>query len=131
AAAKLRTQGSAAGAMRVWIETNLFKPDEPQYHPSIAIAMKPSTDDTLRLIGAAREGVMRMFRPGFRYQKAGVMLDDLVPADAVQGELFMPTAGKRRDTRIADAMDTVTARFGKAAIQVAAEGINSSWHMRR
>jgi DNA polymerase V len=131
AATKLRDQGSAAGAMQVWVETNPFKPGEPQYHPTIGITLKPATDDTLRLIGAAREGVMRMYRPGFRYQKAGVMLDHLVPADAVQGELFLPAERPKRNARLADAMDIVTGRFGKDAIKVAAEGIEQTWLMRR
>lgn len=107
AATKLRSQGSAAGAMSVWIETNPFKPGEPQYHPSVAIQLVPSTDDTMQIIGAARAGVRRIFRDGYRYQKAGVMLDDLVPASSVQGDLryratslLRPPPPRRGGTRV-------------------------------
>lgn len=131
AAGKLRDQAHAAGQIQVWLHTSIFNSQAPQHHPSVAVPLSPATDDTLALVGAARAAVAVLFRRGHRYVKAGVMLNALVPATAVQGDLFPVQGGSIRRSRIADAMDAVTQRFGKRAIQLAGEGLEPAWRMRR
>ena len=74
AAEKLRQQGSASAAVYVFVQTNRFKTDEPQYSCGVTVPMVDPTDDTMLLTRAAFQGLAAIYRQGFRYKKAGVML---------------------------------------------------------
>ena len=87
AAEKLRRSHVAAGVLTVFLMTNRFT-DEPQYANSVTIPLPVATQDTAELIGYALRGVEQLFREGYRYQKAGVILTALVPAHQVQTHLF-------------------------------------------
>src|SRR3989442_2217991 len=87
AAEKLRRHHVAAGVLTVFLMTNRFA-DEPQYANSVTIPLPVATQDTAELIGYALRGIEQLFRGGYRYQKAGVILTALVPAHRVQAHLF-------------------------------------------
>ncbi|MBM4181705.1 MAG: hypothetical protein FJ209_09175 [Betaproteobacteria bacterium] len=70
AAVKLRHEGQAAGGTQVFLSTNPFIPGETQYQPAVLVSFSSPTHDTARLIQAARSGLNRIFRTGFRYKKA-------------------------------------------------------------
>ncbi|MBM4182235.1 MAG: Y-family DNA polymerase [Betaproteobacteria bacterium] len=133
AAVKLRHEGQAAGGIQVFVSTNPFIPGEPQYHPAVLVSFSSPTHDTARLIQAARGGLNRIFKAGFRYKKAGVMLVELVPRTVRQGELFGLESAPDDDrrNRLLAALDSINARMGKGSLLFAAEGSRPSWAMRR
>lgn len=96
--------------------------------------------DTLRIAGAALEGLKRIFRPGYRYAKAGVMLLDLQPAGLEQQELDLgddDSHQEQRNERLMAAMDAIQDRFGRASIRVGAavapahRAGASAWQMKQ
>jgi len=130
---RLRRERQASGALQVFLGTNPFLSKEPQYHPAALVPLSPPTDDTARLIRAAKAGVAAIWRAGFRYKKAGVMLLELAPADQRQGLLF---AGPEEDhaerrSRLMEVVDGLNARMGRGAVRFAAEGLEQAWRMRR
>ena len=138
AAEKLRRQGSQTDAITVFLNTPPFNPSEPQYHPSVTIRLPDPTDDTLILCQAAFRGLERMYKPGFRYQKAGVMLLNLEPKGQGQLSLFdvsHTAAGEKRDKLLA-LMDGLNRDMGRETIWTASQGLtrkekNDSWRMKR
>ena len=78
AAEKLRRQQSYAGSVHVYIRTSPHNPKEPYYGNGMTIALPSPTDDTRRLVQAVLWGLKRIYKSGYRYQKAGVMLSELV-----------------------------------------------------
>jgi DNA polymerase V len=100
AAEKLRLQGSVAGAIQVFIRTSPFRENDRQHSPSLTVPVRP-TADSRKLVAEACEAARSIFRPGFNYAKAGVMLMDLQDAAALddQGalELF---SGQEADSTI-------------------------------
>jgi DNA polymerase V len=80
AAEKLRKEGSQTQSTTVFLHTPPFNSHESQYHPSITLRFNASISDTLALTAAGLEGLRSIYKPGFRYQKAGIMLLDLTPA---------------------------------------------------
>lgn len=128
AAEKLRDQGSRAGMVQVYIRTNPFKENAPQYQRGLSIPLPEATDDTLRLTRAALWGLKRIYRPGFAYQKAGVALLNLTDAATPQMALF---SSARDNTRLMQAMDRINALWGRGTLRSAAEGIDKDWKMRR
>ena len=87
AAEKLREERLAVSVLTVFLTTNTFK-DEPQYSNAATIKLPIASDSTSDLLRYALPGVERIYRDGFKYKKAGVMLTALVPASQVQGNLF-------------------------------------------
>lgn len=128
AARKLRDQHSLAGMLQVYIRTNPHKPETPQYQKGLNIPLPEPTDDTLRLTTIARWGVKKIYRPGYAYQKAGVILMNLIDASAVQMNLF---ATAKDHSRLMRVMDQINDCWGKGTLHLAAEGIRKDWSMKR
>ncbi|NDP49545.1 MAG: DUF4113 domain-containing protein, partial [Sulfuriferula multivorans] len=129
AAEKLRRQRSLANAVQVHIRTNPFSERQPQYQRGIIVPLTQATSDTMRLTQAALWGLKRIFRPGFAYQKAGVMLMDLHSENQVQGVLFAAAAPAR--PALMDVIDRANARWGGGTLKLAAEGVKKPWQMKR
>jgi DNA polymerase V len=128
AAHKLRRQHSVAGMVQVYIRTNPFKAEAPQYQRGLNVPLPEPTDDTLRLTRVAHWALKKIYQPGYAYQKAGVCLMDLSDAAAVQKSLF--SIG-RDNTRLMQAMDRINTTFGRGTLRSAAEGVRKEWTMKR
>lgn len=129
---KLRRQGSVAGAITVFINTNSFRSDLPQYSNSITVAMPDPTSDTLSLTQTAISGLRKIYRQGYEYKKAGVMLLDLVDMERVQPSLFSAVERSREKiSSLMAAMDSLNRKFGSGTVRVASEGVRQQWKMRR
>ena len=133
AAAKLRKEGLQAGLIQVFIATNPFKPEAPQYHPGATVPLSIPTADTTRLLRAARVGLRHIYREGYEYKKAGVVLLDLAPVGAVTGDLFAATrvVETERRERLMAVMDGINTRWGRGTVRYLAEGLAQPWQMRR
>jgi DNA polymerase V len=126
-AEKVRHQHSVAGAVHVFITTSPFRTNDRQHSESVTMPLVRPTADTRRLIAAAVRALEGMYRPGFNYVKAGVMLVDLRPQGQEQGELDLFSGSVERDmlapqrdrSRLMGALDTLNRRFGRGAVTVA------------
>ena len=112
AAEKLRRQALATAHLAVFIETNRFKPGERQHFASKPVQLPVATSDSAKLIRAARAGIAALWRPGYRYKKAGVLLLDLHPANQVQESLFDRKDDARRIT-LMRTLDGLNQRYGR------------------
>lgn len=130
AAEKLRKQSSLAGALMVFIRTNPFSPKEPQYQRSMTIPLPEATADTRVMVNWALKVLRRIYRPGFAYQKAGVMLSELRPKAMAQASLFVDpeTDGGHR---MMATLDVINQRWGRGTLRSAAEGMEKPWQMKR
>jgi DNA polymerase V len=129
AAEKLREEGLAVTVLTVFLTTNPFKKDDPQYNNAVTIKLPIATDSTSELLRYALPGMERIFREGYRYKKAGVMLTALVPASQVQGDLF-DYQDRERFSRLMRVLDRVNADMGAGTLRYAAEGITKRWKAR-
>lgn len=131
AAEKLRQQGSLAGALNVFIHTNPFKPDTPQYSRGVVIRPPFATDDTITLARFASLALDSIYRPGYHYKKAGVMLMDLSPKGQRQITLFEDADKIERRARLNGVLDAANQRFGSGTLALAGGGIQKTWRMKR
>jgi DNA polymerase V len=129
AAEKLRGQGLAAGRIVVFAHTNHFRPEEAQYHGMQPVRLPVATADTGKLIAAARRGLGALYRPGYRYKKAGILLLELAPAAAVQGNLFTAADTPRSKARLR-VVDMLNHRFGRDTVSFATAGRRRAWKLR-
>lgn len=130
AAEKLRKQASLAGALMVFIRTNPFNPKEPQYQRSMTIPLPEATADTRVMVNWALKVLRRIYRPGFGYQKAGVMLSELRPKAMAQASLFVDP-DTDRGHRLMATLDVINQRWGRGTLRSAAEGMEKPWQMKR
>jgi DNA polymerase V len=132
AAEKLRGQKSYAGAVQVYIRTSPFNEREAYYANSMTIPLTTASDDTRQLVKAALWGLQRIYKPGYRYQKAGVMLSEIVSADKVQTDLFSESAAvPTKNSRLMAAMDSVNKYMGKRSLVIASQGFSQPWKMKQ
>lgn len=129
-AEKLRSQKSVTGALTIFVQTNPHKQYEPQHHQSITIALADPSDNTLTLTTAALAGLKQIYKTGFKYKKAGVILNLLADKPTMQQSLFDDMEVKGKSAGLMKAMDSINSRFGNAAIRTAAAGTKQDWQMR-
>jgi DNA polymerase V len=84
----LRRQHLLCGALQVFVETDRFREDEPQYSAGRTIPLPSPSDDIRVLTTAAAWALRRIYKPGFLYKKGGVMLTDLRAQEQRQEALF-------------------------------------------
>lgn len=129
AAEKLRRQRSVCAAVHTLISTNPFREQDAQYHNGVTIGIPEPTADTRELTAAALAGLRRIYRPGFRYKKAGVMLLELSASGVRQASLF-DTQPTRESDQVMTVLDAMNRRFGRDTLTLAAAGVARSWSMR-
>ncbi len=128
AAEKLRREGLAAGLINVFIETDRFRP-EPQYSNSITMEVAPKTEATPELRELAFRGLAAVFKPGYHYKRAGVLLSDLVPA----ATLTLPLWGREqseRMKRLMEAVDGLNEKFGRDSVRCGMFALKGRWSTR-
>ena len=127
---KLRRQGSEAGAVYVFVMTNRFRPDEPQNNAGRMVPFTDPTDDTRLLTKAALRGLKAVYKAGFGYKKAGVMLTLLADKEHRQETLFSDGPTRIRSEKLMASMDTINGRYGRGMVRTGVSGTKKRWAMR-
>lgn len=129
ACAKLRAQSSHAAVIQVFLQTNRFRKDLPQYMPSLAVPLPYPTNDSLEVNRWADYLCERMFKEGYQYKKAGIMLSEISPVTRQQGDLLETApAGNQR---LMQALDMLNKRYGRGAVKISTQGAYKDWQMRQ
>ena len=129
AAEKARGKQVFASQLTIFIQTSPFS-DGPRYANSAAVSFEVPVNDNARLVKAARYGLRQIFKPGFEYQKAGIMLTGLVYETARQSTLFSHDDDSRQNNLTAT-LDRINARFGRETVRLASSGFDRPWWMAR
>ena len=119
---KLRGQRSAAGMVTVFVMSNRFREDLPQYANSASVPMLVPTSDTLEITQTALCALESIWREGILYKKSGVAVSNIVPMEGIQGNLFDPVPNRPQRAKLMQAMDSLNHRYGLKTLQLAAEG---------
>lgn len=129
-AEKLRSQQSAAQIVHVFLITNRHRKDLPQYNPSRSYLLPVPSSNTPELVAHAVRLLKEMYKPGYHYMKAGVILSAIQPASPLQGDLFDTLDRAPRD-RVSAAMDRLNRRFGQDVVRTAIQGYErEAWGLR-
>lgn len=127
---KLRKEKTCARRLEVFIQTNPHRAEEPQYFQSISQELHVPTNHTSELMRYALQGLEMIFQPGYKYQKAGVMALDLVPAAQVQLGLF-DQADRQREQRLMETLDQVNSIFGRDIVRYGVQDYGEKWKLRQ
>jgi DNA polymerase V len=130
AAAKLRRDARVAQTLTAFITTNRFRSQAPQYSNSETLVLPYPANDTPTIVQTALKATEQMYRPGYEYHKAGVMLLELSEGAMGQGSLFVDEGRREMAGRLMVAVDSLNRRFGAGTVRWAAEGLQQGWRMR-
>jgi DNA polymerase V len=133
ASEKLRKQHSLASQVLVFIRTSPFRPDA-QYSRSMIVPMRRPTADTALIVQGALNGLDAIYKDGFKYAKAGVMVLDLQSDSVQQQELDLEDDIGSDKTRLMSALDTINHRYGKGTMKIASAGLDGNrrvWSMKQ
>ncbi|TWD49514.1 translesion error-prone DNA polymerase V subunit UmuC [Pseudomonas sp. SJZ131] len=130
ASEKLRAQKSLCKKIRVSIRTGMFNPEEAKYANGVLIDLPYPTDDVRLLTKAAVNALDRVFRQGFNYSKAEVMLLNLCQPGEYTDDLFAVSQPVEA-TRVMAVLDQVNGRWGRGTLRAASVPSNPDWGMRR
>lgn len=128
-AEKLRQQNSCCNALSVFIQTNGHRQDLGQYYKNIVIQLPFPTNSSLELSNFAIQALKKIFKEGYKYKKAGVIVLDFSQANELQKQLF-----ENRDERhiqLMEAIDKVNKQFGQQKIRIANQDLKRVWKMRQ
>jgi DNA polymerase V len=131
AAEKLRSQGSLANLIQVYIRTSPFKLDQAQYSNSMTIPLATPSDDTRQLVKVALLALKEIYRPRYNYAKAGVSLSDIIPKSSIQFDFFASPENSSRSTALMTIMDKINVKMGRESIKLASEGFDRPWQMKQ
>ena len=129
-AEKLRTQNSCTNLVEVFLHTNPFREDLPQYKNVCFVRLLVASNSTLNIVQAALRGLRSIYKKGYQYKKAGVIVSGLVPSNTIQYNLFHST-DEDRHMRLMNAMDKVNDREGRDVLRVAEQGFDRRWTLRQ
>lgn len=131
AAERLRKQSSKAGHVTVYLQTNPFRLDHPQYARSLGCALPEPTSATGTLITAAQALLSRLYIPGYQYHRTGVFLQNLVPDQPTQLSLFTPPEQQAKQEAASRVADSINQRFGRGTITFASVGTDQPWRAKQ
>jgi len=128
-AEKLRRQHSCCNSVMVFIHTNGFREDQPQYSKNIVIKLPFATNSSIELVKFAVLGLERIFKEGYGYKKAGVIVGDFTPEDNQQLNLFDNRNVKH--IHLMKAVDKINQSFGQQKVRLAAQDTGRVWKMKQ
>jgi len=131
ASEKLREGRQVASSVQVFIHTNFHRQDQAQYSNSAATMFPQPTDHTPTMIKSAHALLEVLYKPGYKYKKAGIILTKLMPKDRIQLDLFKEYKSNKHHDKVMQTLDKINAKYGRNTLSLAALGIKKPWKMRQ
>lgn len=128
-AEKLRKQKSNACSLMVFLLTNHHRQDLPQYQRNIVIKFPFATNSGIEIARFASEGLKKIFKKGYQYKKAGVILMDIVPENPVQLNIFENSNPQHQP--LMKVIDRINRNIGHHKVRLASQDLNRTWKMHQ
>jgi len=130
AAEKLRAERRLCRAVSVFIRSSPHIPHEPFYAKTLSVELPNPTDDTRDLLDVTKVIFDRIWRPGVRYMKAGVILSDFYEQGVFQTDFFCSASHKAKSKQLMTVLDHIN-HSGVGNLFFAAQGVTPQWSMKR
>lgn len=128
---KLRGQQSLCQSVTVFVSSNSFRTDLPQYGNAATVLLATPTADTLEINKAAMQCLESVYLPGIMYKKSGVLLGKISPTYPAQMELFNSPVRRMRRENLMHALDDINQRYGAKTLHLAVEDCgHQPWHVK-
>ena len=129
AAEKIRSESLVCKSITVFIRTSPFQNKGIFYSNSKTIDFPIATNNSIEIVKNALTGLDLIYKYGFKYQKAGIILSGL--SDSEKGNSLFKSTKDERIKNLMQSIDNTNYRYGRSTISLASAGINKKWSMRR
>ena len=129
AAEKIRSESLVCKSITVFIRTSPFQNKGIFYSNSKTIDFPIATNNSIEIVKNALTGLDLIYKDGFKYQKAGIILSGL--SDSEKGNSLFKSTKDERIKNLMQSIDNTNYRYGRSTISLASAGINKKWSMRR
>lgn len=126
---KLNSQKLKAKSITVYLTTNRFREGDKQYKNSICVDLPDYSNYLPDFIKAAKAGLKQIYRPGFKYKKTMVLLNNIKSQKILQPDLFSPQ--KTKHDKITEAVNEINIKYGKNTVSCTSNSKINRWKMRR
>ena len=130
AAEKIRADDQIAKTITVFIRTSPFDKNKRYYSNSKTIDLAIPTSNSIELIKNAVKALTDIYKYGYAYQKAGIILSGLKDANQNDQNLLTPLL-ENKSKKLMKAIDYTNTKYGRYAISIAQAGLSKGWKMRR
>ncbi len=128
-AEKLRLQKSCCNSVMVFIQTNRHRLDLPQYNRNIVLNLPFPTNSSIEISNFALQALSIIFREGYEYKRAGVIVQDFTDEETTQINLFENS--DERHKKLMQSIDKVNAMFGQQKIRLGSQDPKKTWKMKQ
>ena len=129
-AMKLRKEKSLTSSILVFVKTNPFKELNSQYSPCQKVILDVPTNDSMEITSQALSVLKRIYKDGFNYKKAGVIVGGIVSEESRQLSLFT-TQDIFKTKNIMNAMDDINRKMGRNKVRLAVQGFDRKWRLKQ
>lgn len=129
-AEKLRKQKSCALSLMVFIHTNNFREDLPQYFQNSVVKFPVATNSTMEIVKYAMIALKHIYKKGYQFKKAGVIITEIVPDAAIQTNLF-DKIDRDKHSRLMAVVDRLNDGFKKNNLRLAVQEGDKKWRLKQ
>jgi len=131
AAEKIRSDNQTTKRITVFIRTSPFQKDKNYYANTKDIDLPIRTNDSIELVKQALIALKCIYKKGYRYQKAGIILSGLKDVNIYKKNLFSTISGEEKRKRLMKAMDYTNTKYGRNALSIAQAGLKKRWNIKK
>jgi len=126
---KLRKQNSCCQAITLFLSTNRHRKDLSQYKPSITLKLPFPTNSSIEIGKFAISALNKIFRSGYQYKRAGIIVSDFVQENEKQINLFENSDPKHKP--LMEVIDKLNSSLGQQKIKLGSQDLKRTWKMKQ
>jgi len=131
AAEKMRLDFQTVKRITVFIRTSPFQSRKNYYANSKSIDLAIRTNDSIELVKQALFTLKKIYKEGYKYQKAGVIFSDLKDINSYDKNLFSSITNEKMREKLMKAIDYTNAKYGRHSLSIAQAGLKKMWNSKR
>tara|TARA_B100001741_G_C16506912_1_gene577614 strand:- start:28 stop:1305 length:1278 start_codon:yes stop_codon:yes gene_type:complete len=131
AAEKIRIDGQTTKKITVFIRTSPFQKDRNYYANAKDVDLPFETNDSIELVKQALIVLKCIYKNGYRYQKAGIILSGLKDINIYKKNLFSTISNEEKRGKLMKAIDYTNIKYGRNALSIAQAGLKKKWNIKR
>jgi DNA polymerase V len=118
---KARAQKSLTKGIGIFISTSRFSKTDPYYYASKYLKLPFATLDTGEIASSCRQLLLQIYKSGYSFNQAGVVLSDFIQQDAYQYHI-LDTKNRTKQYKLATAIDSIENKFGYGTVSLGIQG---------
>ena len=126
---RLRAEKSVCNAIHIFLRTNSHRKNQIQYNRSIVLKLPFATNSSIELAKFAQHGLQQIFKKGYQYKRAGVVVMDIVPENTTQLSIFENSNPKHK--QLMNVVDKLNNTIGQKKIKLASQSLDRTWKMKQ